>query len=147
MNEERDALYRDLYDPSGCTETRLAATRLIATAAVDRNRLMETVARDALTETLLAADVATHRDMIDAMLECIAIAEPTGYRTEAAALSLIRWALFRALRGAAEGLVADLIDERSPILADIGVELPPEDEDEMQTYDDRGEPVSIGRAP
>lgn len=148
MNATREALYRDLYPSERVwDDLRAGATRLVASAAVDTAEYRDSAPRERLTEVLLAADPDTHRTMIDAMLHAIAIAEPTGYRTEAEALARIRWSLFRALRGKAEDVVSDLIGDRSPILAEIGVELPPEDEGEMVNYDDRGEPVSIGRAP
>ena len=150
MNEARDALYRDLRDlreQRAWIAYRAEATRLIASAAVDAAEYRESAPREYLTEVLLASDPDTHRTMIDAMLYAIAIAEPAGYRTEAEALARIRWALFRALLPRAEDAASDLIGDRSPILAEIGVELPPEDEGEMVNYDDRGEPVSIGRAP
>ena len=41
-----------------------------------------------------------------------------------------------------------LIGERDPACSVLGIELPEDDDDrEAQTYDDRGEPVSIGRWP
>lgn len=147
MNPATDALYRDLREQRAWIQNRAEATRLIAASAVDAAEYRESSPREYLTEVLLASDPDTHRMMIDAMLYVIAIAEPNGHRTEAEALAKIRWTLFRALRGTAEKAVSDLIGDRSPLLAEIGVELPPEDEGEMVNYDDRGEPVSIGRAP
>lgn len=123
MNEARDALYRDMCDSRGWRDD---GTRLIASAAVDAAEYRESASREYLTEVLLAADVDTHRDMIYAMLECIAIAESNGHRTEAEALAKIRWVLFRALLNKAEDAAADLIGDRSPLLAEIGVELPQE---------------------
>ena len=146
MTTATDALYRDLREQRAWIANHAEATRLIASAAVDAAEYRESAPREYLTETLLAASPDTHRDMIDAMLTSIAIAEPAGYRTEADALARIRWALFRALRPTAEDVVSDLIGDRSPLLAEIGVELPPEDEGEMVNYDDRGEPVIIGGA-
>ena len=149
MTTATDALYRDLRDlreQRAWIAYRAEATRLIASAAVDAAEYRASAPREYLTEVLLTANVETHHGMIDAMLTSIAIAEPSGHRTESEALAKIRWLLFRALLVAAEDAVADLTGDRSPLLAEIGVDLPPEDEGEMVNYDDRGEPVIIGGA-
>ena len=122
----------------------LDAARLIAHCALASP---DDAIREAFVGEVLCAGIVERINAAhDAMLDCIALCEPRAGMTSEDRLAHIQWVLYRALRDRAADWCHDLRGDRSPECAVRGIELPPPDDDrEPQTYDDRGEPVSIGR--
>ena len=135
-----DDLLRGIGDPAPSYQD---AARLIAHCALAAH---DDPIREAFVgEVLCAASVERINAVHDAALDCIAMCEPRAGMTAEDRLSWIQWALYRALRERAADWCHDLKGDRAPECAVLGIELP-DDDREMQTYDDRGEPVNIGRA-
>ena len=82
--------------------------------------------------------------LANAVLDAIRTCEPGGSLTSEERLSRVQWTLYRAIRDAAADVAHDLRGDRDPACAALGIEIE-QDEGDMETYDDRGEPVSIGR--
>ena len=123
----------------------LDAARLIAHCALaDRD---DPIRADFVGEVLCAGSVERINAAHDAMLDCIALCEPRAGMTSEDRLSRIQWVIYRALRDRAADWCHDLKGDRDPACAALGIELPEDDDRDAQTYDDRGEPVSIGGAP
>lgn len=133
---KRDELLRGIAEPHPAYQD---AARLIAHCAL---ALYGDGIRDQFVEEVLAA--RSPNTAHNAMLECIALCEPHAGITSEERLRRIQWTLYRALREPAAGWMDDLKGDRAPECAVLGIELP-DDDREMQTYDDRGEPVSTGR--
>ena len=86
-----------------------------------------------------------HRyQLCNAVLDAIRMCEPGGSLSAEERLSRVQWTLYRAIRDTAADMAHDLKGDRDPMCAVIGIEIE-QDEGDMETYDDRGEPVSIGR--
>ena len=85
-----------------------------------------------------------HR-LCNAVLDAIRMCEPGGSLSAEERLSRVQWTLYRAIRDTAADTAHDLRGDRDPACAVIGIEIEIEqDEGDIQMYDDRGEPVSIG---
>ena len=122
----------------------LDAARLVAHCALaDRD---DPIREAFVGEILCAGSVERINAAHDAMLDCIAMCEPRAGMTAEDRLSWIQWALYRALRERAADWCHDLKGDHDPACGVLGIAMPEDDDREMQTYDDRGEPVNIGRA-
>ena len=87
-----------------------------------------------------------HRyQLCNAVLDAIRMCEPVGSWSAEERLSHIQWTLYRAIRDTAADMAHDLRGDRDPMCAALGIEIDA-DEGDMQNYDDRGEPVTIGGA-
>ena len=87
-----------------------------------------------------------HRyQLCNAVLDAIRMCEPGGSLSAEERLSRVQWTLYRAIRDTAADMAHDMKGDRDPACAVLGIELPDDDGD-METYDDRGEPVTIGGA-
>ena len=127
----------------GIDESRpayLDAARLVAHAALAFQG--EPVREALIADMLLRYDGRGHR-LCNAVLDAIRTCEPGGSLTSEERLAHIQWILYRAIRDTAADVAHDLRGDRDPACAVLGIELPDDDGD-METYDDRGEPVSIG---
>lgn len=98
--------------------------------------------RESLIADMLISDSRGQR-LANAVLDAIRMCEPGGSLSAEERLSRVQWTLYRAIRDTAADMAHDLRGDRDPACAVIGIELPDDDGD-METYDDRGEPVSIG---
>ena len=83
--------------------------------------------------------------LANAVLDAIRTCEPGGSLTSEERLSRVQWTLYRAIRDTAADMAHDLKGDRDPMCAVIGIEIEA-DEGDWETYDDRGEPVTIGGA-
>lgn len=98
----------------------------------------------------MLADELQHRydargyRLANAALDAIRMCEPGGSLSAEERLSRVQWTLYRAIRDTAADMAHDLRGDRDPACAVLGIEIEA-DEGDMQNYDDRGEPVSIGR--
>ncbi len=100
--------------------------------------------REALiADMLISYDGRGHR-LCNAVLDAIRMCEPGGAMSAEERLSRVQWTLYRAIRDTAADMAHDLKGDRDPACAALGIEIEA-DEGDMETYDDRGEPVSIGR--
>ena len=101
----------------------------------------------------MLADELQHRydargyRLANAVLNAIRACQPVGSWSAEERLSHIQWTLYRAIRDTAADMAHDMKGDRDPMCAVIGIEIEIEqDEGDMETYDDRGEPVIIGGA-
>ena len=117
----------------------LDAAKLVAHAALAFQG--EPIRERLITDMLY--DGRGHR-LCNAVLDAIRMCEPGGAMSAEERLSRVQWTLYRAIRDTAADMAHDLKGDRDPACAVLGIEIEA-DEGDMETYDDRGEPVSIGR--
>ena len=128
----------------GIDESRpayLDAARLVAHAALAFQG--EPIREALIADMLISYDGRGHR-LCNAVLDAIRMCEPGGAMSAEERLSRVQWTLYRAIRDTAADMAHDLRGDRDPACAVLGIEIEA-DEGDMETYDDRGEPVSIGR--
>ena len=128
----------------GIDESRpeyLDAAKLVAHCALAFQG--ESVRESLIADMLLRHDGRGHR-LCNAVLDAIRMCEPGGSLSAEERLSRVQWTLYRAIRDTAAEMAHDLRGDRDPACAALGIEIE-QDEGDMETYDDRGEPVSIGR--
>ena len=128
----------------GIDESRpayLDAARLVAHAALAFQG--EPIREALIADMLISYDGRGHR-LCNAALDAIRMCEPGGAMSAEERLSRVQWTLYRAIRDTAADMAHDLRGDRDPACAVLGIEIEA-DEGDMETYDDRGEPVSIGR--
>ena len=128
----------------GIDESRpayLDAARLVAHAALAFQG--EPIREALIADMLISYDGRGHR-LYNAVLDAIRMCEPGGAMSAEERLSRVQWTLYRAIRDTAADMAHDLRGDRDPACAVLGIEIEA-DEGDMETYDDRGEPVSIGR--
>ena len=118
----------------------LDAAKLVAHAALAPQG--EPV-RDLLVGDMLHRYDGRGELLCNAVLDAIRICQSCAGWSSEERLAHVQWTLYRAIRDVAAGLAHDLKSDRDPACAVIGIELDDDDGD-MQNYDDRGEPVSIG---
>ena len=123
------------------TPAYLDAAKLVAHCALAFQG--EPVREALIADMLLRYDGRGHR-LCNAVLDAIRMCEPGGSLSAEERLSRIQWTLYRAIRDTAADMAHDMKGDRDPACAVIGIEIDA-DEGDMETYDDRGEPVSIGR--
>ena len=104
----------------------------------------EPVREALIADMLLRYDGRGHR-LCNAVLDAIRMCEPGGSLSAEERLSRVQWTLYRAIRDTAADMAHDLRGDRDPMCAALGIEIDA-DEGDMQNYDDRGEPVTIGGA-
>jgi len=119
----------------------LDAARLVAHAALAFQG--EPIREALIADMLISYDGRGHR-LCNAVLDAIRMCEPGGAMSAEERLSRVQWTLYRAIRDTAADMAHDLRGDRDPACAVLGIEIEA-DEGDMETYDDRGEPVSIGR--
>ena len=128
----------------GIDESRpayLDAAKLVAHAALAFQG--EPIREALIADMLISYDGRGHR-LCNAVLDAIRMCEPGGAMSTEERLSRVQWTLYRAIRDTAADMAHDLRGDRDPACAVLGIEIEA-DEGDMETYDDRGEPVSIGR--
>lgn len=128
----------------GIDESRPAyidAAKLVAHAALAFQG--EPIREALIADMLISYDGRGHR-LCNAVLDAIRMCEPGGAMSAEERLSRVQWTLYRAIRDTAADMAHDLKGDRDPACAALGIEIEA-DEGDMETYDDRGEPVSIGR--
>ena len=128
----------------GIDESRpayLDAARLVAHAALAFQG--EPIREALIADMLISYDGRGHR-LCNAVLDAIRMCEPGGAMSAEERLSRVQWTLYRAIRDTAADMAHDMKGDRDPACAVLGIEIEA-DEGDMETYDDRGEPVSIGR--
>ena len=119
----------------------LDAARLVAHAAL---AFQGEPIRQMLVDELQHRYDARGYRLANAALDAIRMCEPGGAMSAEERLSRVQWTLYRAIRDTAADMAHDLRGDRDPACAVLGIEIEA-DEGDMETYDDRGEPVSIGR--
>jgi len=128
----------------GIDESRPAyidAAKLVAHAALAFQG--EPIREALIADMLISYDGRGHR-LCNAVLDAIRMCEPGGAMSAEERLSRVQWTLYRAICDTAADMAHDLRGDRDPACAVLGIEIEA-DEGDMETYDDRGEPVSIGR--
>ena len=123
------------------TPAYLDAAKLVAHCAL---AFQGEPVREALIADMLLRYDGREPRLCDAVLDAIRMCVPGGAMSAEERLSRVQWTLYRAIRDTAADMAHDMKGDRDPACAVIGIEIDA-DEGDMETYDDRGEPVSIGR--
>ena len=142
MTEEDRAKLAELQ--RGIDESKpayLDAAKLVAHCALAFQG--EPIREALIADMLISYDGRGHR-LCNAVLDAIRMCEPGGAMSAEERLSRVQWTLYRAIRDTAADMAHDLRGDRDPACAVLRIEIEA-DEGDMETYDDRGEPVSIGR--